>query len=814
MKIKTLLFTIVSVGIATHVAAAQSDAVRDAWKQAQYRFTPQVEAAFLATAKVSALQKLAAAGKTLPAEFLAWIDSDPIAKTTVYGARRDPAGILLNLRALEIDLGQQVVRKKYTQLALAMAVVHAKDGDKADLSPRSLLVLHISGDPRKQVDTHDKNRPLDVNDHIINFLNDHPPIVEDVVVGYKETPPELKYDKTGKAIPAKKAKPKKEPVTEKRPRPLRAADVIASAELEKEFNDYMKAHGQTAQIHCGGLARLNWKSTTLQGVDTKGAKQAYELLLAAYRAKGYMPPERDPAPTLAERCAFLIRNNEYALPPEKNAEKQAGKKITWPKFPLTAPWPVMTMLAADTQPLREREDIWQRYRDKGEFHGYGEYVGSIAQAQLYLQARRLAPYAFDYGSVQMMLKDGGVCGTMANIAVRSHLSLGTPASTAGQPGHCALVLFAFNDKDQTYRCQGGQYATAGDAGTHVHVPWFFGDVDGRKPMVYHQTVAWSVNCGFPAYLDSMAAHAFYKQLSDADRKAHGGQLLQSAAELCPYNFLIPDDALDAAARPGELIAFWKMLKPLLASGKAGCPADGLYNTTIKDKLFARLAVLPVPAEAGEARAIEAFLREENCANQAALAVYKIATTGLPALLAETKTAFTKHLASVRSDAACAAMADALTAAAAKIADKKQRRHWASDCWQQIQGTEKYFGHKGAIATDKSVVALAKLAGKSPRSEKEQVQSFLDQITARLKAGISGRRNPQDCKQLAGTIAAAARQVKDDEQKQRWLDGLARVMSGKETYRVAGAKKGAKPQRDPCADTIKQLRSTPTSVSSR
>jgi hypothetical protein len=793
----------------THVASARDDAVRDAWQAAQYRFTPQLEAAFLDSAKAAALSKLAAAGKSLPADFLAWIDSAPIVRTTVYGARQDPSGILLNLRSLEIDLGRDVVRRKYTQLALAMAVVHAKEGDKADLSPRPLLVLTIPGDPRKKVDTHDKSRTLDLNDHIINFLDDHAPIVEDVVVGYKETPTVLKYDNTGKPVRQKGGKPKKEPITEKRPRPLRAADVIASAELEKEFNDYMKAHGQTAQVHCGGETRLNWKSTTLKGVDTKGVKLAYELFEQAYKAKGYLPPERDPAPTLAERCAFLIRNNEYALP----AEKKAEKKIAWPRFPLTAPWPVMTMLAADGQPLRERQDIWERYRDKGEFHGYGEYVGSIAQSPLYLQARRLAPFEFNYGSVQMMLKDGGVCGTMANIAVRSHLSLGTPASTAGQPGHCALVSFAFNGTDKTYRCQGGQYATAGDAGTGVHVPWFFGDVDARKPMVYHQSVAWSVDYGFQPYLDSMVAHTFYKQLSAAERQAHGDEFLRSAVAACPYDFLLVEDALDAAARPGELIAFWKTLKPALASGKAGCPADGLYNTTIKEKLFARLAVLPVPTKTAETLAIETFLQEENCTNQAALAVYKVAAAGLAALLAETEATFRRHLASVRSDAACAVMAEALTAADGKIADKKRRKQWAADRWKEIQGKEKYLGHKNAITTDKSVAVLAKLASGKPRAEEEQIQSLLDEIAARLKKEVSSSRNPQDCKQLAAAIAAVAGQLKDAQQKQRWLDVLARTIAGKETYRVAAAKKGAKPQRDPCADTIKQLRAQGQAVKS-
>lgn len=783
-------------------AAAGPRAVHDQWEKSQFRFTPDVETAFLDEAKAAALKKLSAAGKALPADFLAWIESDSIVKTTVYGVRQDPSGILLTLRSLELDLGQEVVRKKYTQLALAMAVVHAKDGDNADISPRKPLVLRINGDPRKLVDTHDKNRPLDLDDHIINFLNDHAPIVEDVVVGYKEILPELKYDSKGKSIPQRAMKPKKEAVKEKRPRPLRAADVIADAALEREFNQYMKAHGQSVQLHCGGESRLNWHSHDARGIDGRGVKEAYELFTHAYKAKGYLPPQRDPVPTPAQRCAFLIRNDEYKM--------AADKKPAWPKFPLTAPWPVLAMLAHDAQPLRERQDIWERYRDKGEFHGYGEYVGPIAQASLYLQARRLAPFAFSYGSVQMMLKDGGVCGTMANISVRSHLSLGVPASTAGQPGHCALVMFAYNDKDKTYRCHGGQYATAGDAGTGVHVPWLFGGVDARRPMVYHQSIAWSVNCGFQAYLDSTVAHTFFMQLPAADREAHGAAFLQSALALCPYNFLLVDDILDGGTQPGQLVAFWKNLKPALDSGKPGCPTDGLYNTTIKNKLFARLTALPAPADATESVAMLSFLQGEGCTNQTALAAYKIAVKGLPALLAETGTALKNHLVSARTDATCLAMAETLSATAARIADKKQRIEWAIGCWQEIQGKEKYLarvgrhGGKTVILADKCVATLAKLAGKKPRPENDQIQSVLDSITEQLKAHIASSRSPQTCKQLSATIAATASCLNNvPEQKRQWIETLAKAMSGKEQYQFQ-VKGRTQTLRDVCSTTIEGL----------
>ena len=51
------------------------------------------------------------------------------------------------------------------------------------------------------MDTRDSKRTLDLNDHIINFLNANS-LEEDVVIGHKEEPPPLKYDAEGKAIPS------------------------------------------------------------------------------------------------------------------------------------------------------------------------------------------------------------------------------------------------------------------------------------------------------------------------------------------------------------------------------------------------------------------------------------------------------------------------------------------------------------------------------------------------------------------------------------------------------------------------------------
>ena len=113
----------------------------------------------VADARARTLQKCRDLGIDLPAEFIAWIDGDPVLQASVYGCREDPLPVLLGLRSLEIDLGKERVRDEYTQLAIAFALsgsyaasdrmaatwndgdVGRPDGVFPDVSPRSRLIL-------------------------------------------------------------------------------------------------------------------------------------------------------------------------------------------------------------------------------------------------------------------------------------------------------------------------------------------------------------------------------------------------------------------------------------------------------------------------------------------------------------------------------------------------------------------------------------------------------------------------------------------------------------------------------------------------
>ncbi|MDG1853581.1 MAG: hypothetical protein P8I97_05455 [Verrucomicrobiales bacterium] len=595
-----------------------------------YAFTPSLRKAFLDHARQEASLRIKEKDLKIPQEFIDWIDSDLDIASGVYAAHHKPEDVLLWLYSLRFDLGKDKF-EKYRQLALAVALVSAKEGMEADISPRDPLKIIIPDDPRKLVNTKGLGRKMDVNDHIINFLNDY--TIEEKVLLDSNKRSKLKYDSRGIAIASSDDKKIDSQLgSETRTRSLYASDVLASQELQSKFNSYMESKGLDISIDCGEKI-VHWDSKAMvRGESYRKINEAYALFRQAYEAKGLLPSKRDDFASPAERCVYLIRNYEYKFPPKVQEERK------WPRFPLTAPWPLLTMLGADRQPLREREERWIAFRDHGEFYKYGEYIGGIAQQHTMQSARRLKPYPFTYATIQMMLKDGGVCGTMGSISARGHNILGVPSCQAVQPGHCAVVYFQYDPKGGSYSCKGGQYATGGDEKTGPFTPWPFdssfkrtGRKNGyeiafhnRKPMVYHQSLAWGVNYGVRSYLDATIAHVVFNMIPPQMQKDKGFQLLKSTISMNPYHFLVVNAAQDAAPSVQGQIQFWNQFVSTLSSAaeKPGCPTEGLYKKSVKSRMFARIANFPVPKEKQSARNILSFLEGLKCDNKQIMDAYR------------------------------------------------------------------------------------------------------------------------------------------------------------------------------------------------
>ena len=108
------------------------------------------------------------------------------------------------------------------------------------------------------------------------------------------------------------------------------------------------------------------------------------------------------------------------------------------------------------------------------------------------------------------------------------------------------------------------------------------------------------------------------------------KLLKSGLALNAYNFLLVDTAQDAAATPQEQILIWKTFLEALKSsaGKPGCPTGGLYNTTVKNRMFDRISRLSIPKDKKSVRSVLAFLEDEKCSNAKTLEAYRRALKSL------------------------------------------------------------------------------------------------------------------------------------------------------------------------------------------
>ncbi len=681
-------------------------------------------ARYVAEVRARTLDACASRGIALPPDFVAWVDADPVRQATVYGCSKDPLVVLLQLRSLEVDLGVDTVRRTHPQLALAFAVDAASRAHRAEASPwndgdveprgdqlpdvgvRQQLVLTIPPDPRQPVDTKDASRPLDRDDHVVNFLEDHAPI--EVEVETRELPP-LEYDDKGVAKPRGKAVVARKKVT----RGLVAADVIASAALQDEFNAYMAAKGHAdVRIECGDRA-VHWFSTEAiaDAEQRKRIAAAHELFQAAYRAKGRMPAQRDRAPTPAESMAWFVRNDRHVFPKDQQQDRKGTR------FPLDAPWPVLLMLAADDQPLREREDIWVRFRDQGEMRTYGEYIGGIAQQFDMQSARRSSPLAFAYGSIQMMWKDGGVCGTMGNIGARTYRICGIPASTAGQPGHCAVVKMVHDPATGAYRCVGDQYATGGDEVTTVHARWVLEDGAGRKPMVHHQSVAWAVNHDLAGLVDSLAMRRAFGQLDEAARTAGALDFLSAGLARNPFSVVVVEAAIAAAGDADTCLEIVARVDAALDAVKD--PAQyALLKATLRDAAHARIRALPAPADKEATRKLLGALEHQGCRDAALLARCWRALGGEAEFEAQAAKLVAEHVAlpeKQRTKRAGEQFRGMLQGLARTVRGEEQKRAFAQRLLAAFDGRETITVRKKQVADPAAEWLRAQAAPPKPKA---------------------------------------------------------------------------------------------------
>lgn len=225
-------------------------------------------------------------------------------------------------------------------------------------------------------------------------------------------------------------------------------------------------------------------------------------------------------------------------------------------------------------------------------------------------------------------------------------------------------------------------------------------------------------------------------------------------------------------------------------------------------MFARLNQLPVPNDKIAARLVLSYLEKENCDVPATLVGYQMKLDGVSNLLRNTEKQLLEHLAAMQGEASqindtnAERMAGTLKAVSTCIVDDNARKKWAAALLKNAKEREKYFDKQHRVATDPAVTVLAEISGKGLPPERELMAPLMKSVSAELTALISRKRTLKACQQLSTKIQSVADSLKDDKLKMEWIDGLAAVMKGEESFKEKGAT-----VRDPCADVIAKLRTT-------
>jgi hypothetical protein len=167
-----------------------------------------------------------------------------------------------------------------------------------------------------------------------------------------------------------------------------------------------------------------------------------------------------------------------------------------------------------------------------------------------------------------------------------------------------MVEMAFDKKTGRYRCEGGQYATGGDEATTVHAGWNYDDQGGRRPMVFHQTVAWGMDAGLPSFVDTLVMRRVWDAMPADQRTGECVAFLKAGLARNPYAMAVVEaaiaDAPDAKTAKALADAFDA------AVNETSLPDNRrLYGETVRDLAHARVLALSPSGESTDAAAMSA-----------------------------------------------------------------------------------------------------------------------------------------------------------------------------------------------------------------
>jgi hypothetical protein len=277
-----------------------------------------------------------------------------------------------------------------------------------------------------------------------------------------------------------------------------------------------------------------------------------------------------------------------------------------------------------------------------------------------------------------------------------------------------MVQMECDPKTGKVRCTGGQYATGGDEVTTVHAGWNYDDKGGRRPMVFHQTVAWGVNAGLGSFVETLAMRRAWDAMPADQRSKECARFMAEGVARNPYAMAVVEAAIADAPDATAAVALVDDFNAAL--DKAGIPADRkLYRDTVRDLAHARVLALPAPADPKDAAELLADLTRQKCTNAQLLARCWRDTAGEDGFVERCVKAAEDYLASpdrMKNRKAADRFAAQVKAWSKTVKDKAARELWAAAVLKAFDGKER-LQIRGKPSIDPAVTELCKVAGKQP-----------------------------------------------------------------------------------------------------
>jgi len=221
-------------------------------------------------------------------------------------------------------------------------------------------------------------------------------------------------------------------------------------------------------------------------------------------------------------------------------------------------------------------------------------------------------------------------------------------------------------------------------------------------------------------------------------------LLESGLAINPYNFMLVESAQSLAATPQEQLAFWQAFNGLLAAEtKDGCPKDGIYQDTVREKMFHQIAAGPLPTDKAEIARIAALMESAKCADAEAWLKYQSALSGFPTVRTQVADALKAAITGTRTPQSCDLLAGRIGAVAKAIKTPKDKSSWAQGLLETIIGHEEYLpaGAKKSAKKkqDPCAAVIFKLAGKD--AEAKAREAALKKETTTAAGQDLSKKNP-------------------------------------------------------------------------